>query len=140
MDRIKHHPLILAELVEPFDFFSEERMTLLHHHEHFDGSGYPYGLKGKQIPIGARLLAVADALVAMLSERPHRKKLSEKDAVGELVKNAGTQFDPAIIACFLEAIQASELIKIPPEVIKDLESQLPREQSACPQDVEMAKS
>jgi two-component system cell cycle response regulator len=117
MDGIKDHPLMLAELVEPFDFFSEERATLLYHHERFDGSGYPYGLEGEQIPIGARFLAIADAVVAMNSERPHRQRLSEEQVLNELVENAGSQFDPNLIGYFLDVFQESNLLDVSSEAV-----------------------
>jgi putative nucleotidyltransferase with HDIG domain len=74
-----------------------------HHHERFDGQGYPGGLKGDEIPIGSRIFAVVDSYVAMTSERPYRKKLSHEVAVKEIVRNSLTQFDPEVMAAFLQA-------------------------------------
>ncbi len=74
-----------------------------HHHERFDGQGYPEGLKGDEIPIGSRIFAVVDSYVAMTSERPYRKKLSHEVAIKEIVRNSLTQFDPEVVAAFLQA-------------------------------------
>ena len=73
----------------------------MHHHERYDGSGYPKGLKGEEIPLGARILSIADAYEAMVSDRPYRKALSLKKAKQELLKGSGTQFDPEIVKVFL---------------------------------------
>ena len=76
---------------------------VLHHHERWDGSGYPIGSAGADIPPEARVLAVADAFDAMTSDRPYRPALSELRAVAELERCAGTQFDPEVVAVFVEA-------------------------------------
>jgi HD-GYP domain-containing protein (c-di-GMP phosphodiesterase class II) len=75
---------------------------VLHHHERWDGNGYPDRLSGEQIPLGARIIFVADAFDAMTSERVYRKPLSEQDAVAELERCAGSQFDPAVVDAFSE--------------------------------------
>ena len=77
---------------------------VLHHHERWDGSGYPDRLSGEQIPLGARIIFVADAFDAMTSERVYRKPLSERDAVAELERCAGTQFDPAVVDAFSDEL------------------------------------
>ncbi len=88
---------ILALVVE-----SDELLGMVrHHHEHFDGSGYPDGLSGEQIPLGARILAVADTYHAMMWERPYRKAMSTESARAEIERCKGTQFDPVIADCFL---------------------------------------
>ena len=73
---------------------------VLHHHERWDGTGYPDGMRGEEIPLGARIIFVADAFDAMTSERVYRDPLSERDALAELERCAGTQFDPAIVEAF----------------------------------------
>ena len=77
----------------------------MHHHERYDGNGYPQGLKGEDIPKMARLLAVIDAYDAMNSNRPYRKKLSPGDIVQELIDESGKQFDPVIVKAFLSLLQ-----------------------------------
>ena len=107
-DIIKHHPYMVNDLAEMFDFFSDERSVLLHHHENYDGTGYPEGLKGDQIPLGARMFRVVDALVAMTSKRTYKKILSMEEAIAELSDNAGRQFDPSLVSMLLDIIKLHE--------------------------------
>ncbi len=102
--RIEEVPYVLAELTELFDFFANERSILLYHHENFDGSGYPEGLKGEQIPLGARIFALVDAFVAMTANRRYKEKLTIEAATEELSRNAGKQFDPNLVRIFLNII------------------------------------
>ena len=103
--RVEDGPYILAELTELFDFFSDERSILLYHHENFDGSGYPEGLEGDQIPIGARIFALVDAFVAMTSGRSYKEKLTMEKASIELEAYAGKQLDPKLVSIFLNIIR-----------------------------------
>jgi HD-GYP domain-containing protein (c-di-GMP phosphodiesterase class II) len=80
---------------------------VLHHHERWDGNGYPDRLRGEEIPLGARIIFVADAYDAMTSDRVYRRRLTDEEAVSELVRCAGTQFDPSIVAAFIEEFEAS---------------------------------
>ncbi|KUO64075.1 MAG: hypothetical protein APF84_08170 [Gracilibacter sp. BRH_c7a] len=84
-----------------YAFLAED---ILAHHERFDGTGYPKGIKEEEIPLHARIIAVADAYDAMISERPYRKPLSEDSAIEEIKRNAGTQFDPHIVEIFIEKV------------------------------------
>ncbi|MBI5206427.1 MAG: GAF domain-containing protein, partial [Candidatus Firestonebacteria bacterium] len=97
---IKKHPVIGASIIEPIEFLKPIRSIIRHHHEHYDGNGYPDGLEGENIIFEARILAVADAYDAMTSDRPYRNALSSQQALVELKKNAGTQFDPKIVGIF----------------------------------------
>ena len=81
--------------------------AILHHHERYDGKGYPKGLAGEEIPLLARILSVAEAYQAMTSERPYRQKLSNGDAIAELKMNAGSQFDPEIVNAFVKTPPSS---------------------------------
>jgi len=74
---------------------------ILYHHENYDGSGYPSGLKREQIPIGARIMAVVDAFEAMTIERPYKRRLSVSKAINEIKRNGGTQFDPKVVTAFV---------------------------------------
>lgn len=102
---IQKHPELGAEIVAPVMGAvgnGEIVRVILHHHERFDGKGYPYGLIGHSIPLGSRIIAVADSLSAMLQDRPYRKALSYEQAVEEIARNANTQFDPDIVQPFIE--------------------------------------
>ena len=102
---IKRHPKNGVQILEPLDFLNEEKMLILHHHERFDGTGYPDGMKGFEIPQGARIMALADSYDAMKSKRIYRDPLADELIRQEVVKNAGTQFDPEIVSIFIEVIQ-----------------------------------
>jgi putative nucleotidyltransferase with HDIG domain len=94
------HPEIGVGILKPIEQLEDVRPGVLHHHEHFDGSGYPAGLAGEEIPLLARIVAVADSFDAMLSNRPYKKGLALEDAVKELHRCAGSQFDPRVVAAF----------------------------------------
>lgn len=99
-DIIKQHPVIGAEIMAPITPFAGKNgivRMILHHHERFDGTGYPHGLKGRDIPLGARIIAVADSLSAMLQDRPYRHAMSFQCALSEIRDCAGTQFDPDVV-------------------------------------------
>jgi diguanylate cyclase (GGDEF)-like protein len=100
---VKSHPQWGARIVEPLKVTAIERIVR-HHHESFDGEGYPDHLKGEQIPLGARIIAVADAYHAMVSVRPFRKARSVEEALAELHRCRGTQFDPRVVDAFLRSI------------------------------------
>jgi HD-GYP domain-containing protein (c-di-GMP phosphodiesterase class II) len=85
---------------------------VLHHHERWDGAGYPDGLKGEQIPLGARIIFVTDAYDAMTSDRIYRPKRSADAALAELRRCAGTQFDPGIVAAFTEELGVSSSVEV----------------------------
>jgi len=101
---IKTHPLKSVSILEPLKFLQEEKEIILHHHERYDGKGYPQGLKKDQIPLGARIIAVADSFDAMSSDRIYRKRLSKEAVIKELKDNAGSQFDPHLAKVFLSII------------------------------------
>jgi putative nucleotidyltransferase with HDIG domain len=93
---IKQHPVIGAEIISPVEFLKEAVPIVLHHHEKFDGTGYPEGIKGLQIPCSARIIAVADAIDAMLSQRPYAPAKTVEQVREQLRLCSGTQFDPKI--------------------------------------------
>jgi putative nucleotidyltransferase with HDIG domain len=99
------HPLTGAKLLNEMNYGYEIVEAVLHHHERWDGKGYPYGLQGQEIPYYSRILSVADAFDAMISKRAYKKELPRDLALAELQANAGTQFDPYIVDAFLEKNQ-----------------------------------
>jgi hypothetical protein len=99
--QVNTHPAAGAELAGQFCMYGEGAEIIRHHHERWDGSGYPDGLVGEAIPLGARLIAVADVYDAMTSDRPYRRALSHEVAVSELTRGAGTQFDSRVVEAFL---------------------------------------
>lgn len=104
-DKVKQHPLISESILKPIKALKGSLKIIRHHHERYDGEGYPDRLMGKKIPLGARILAVCDAYDAMISERPYRKAMSVKKALEELKKHSGTQFDPLIAKRMIDLIE-----------------------------------
>lgn len=103
-ESMKRHPIIGYEIVEPLKLLHIALPGIRHHHERFDGQGYPDRLKGKEIPLSARILSIADAYEALTGTRPYRKAVSSQEAVNELKKCAGTQFDPELVEKFITAL------------------------------------
>lgn len=111
---IQAHPFIATQIISHIPRMKEVVNIIYHHHEHYNGNGYCCGLKGSSIPIGARILAVADAFDAMTSARPYRDALSLSEAINELKRNANEQFDPKIVKVFCQLIEKN------PEIFQDL--------------------
>ncbi len=104
-EEMRRHPEYGAEILCEKDFLHGAAEIVKSHHERYDGSGYPEGLKGDEIPIGARIVAVADTYDAMTSQRTYQQEpLSKSEAIEELRKHAGTQFDPKVVEAFIEVI------------------------------------
>ena len=103
-DEIMRHPLSSARIIKSLNRDDELKLAVLHHHERYDGSGYPEGMRGSEIPLGAQILNVADAFDAMCSKRPYRPPLSPSDAFELLEKGAGVQFSPEIVAAARAAL------------------------------------
>jgi putative nucleotidyltransferase with HDIG domain len=98
---IKSHPIVGAKILEPLRFLARETCAVRHHHERFDGTGYPDGLQGEAIPIVARVVTVADVFDAITSNRPYRTALTVAEAREEIATGRGTHFDPAVVDAFL---------------------------------------
>lgn len=107
-EAIQRHPLIASAILEPIEELRDIIADIRHHHERWDGGGYPDGLRGEAIPLGARILAIADSYDAMTSERSYHDPLSEEEAVAELTACAGTQFDPALVELFVAILADSK--------------------------------
>lgn len=106
---IRSHPAIGVKILGHTTYLRRELPLILHHHERYDGRGYPAGLAGEAIPIGARVLAVADALDAMLSRRAYRSALSMLKTKRELRSHSGTQFDPAVVDVLLAWLEEMDV-------------------------------
>lgn len=119
-ESVKKHPKIGATILKYTDSLTDVRNLILFHHERFDGSGYPDGLKGEEIPLPARILTVADSFDTMMSKRPYRDSLTKTQGIAELIKCSGTQFDPKIVEIFLGILRSKKLnvnkhvFKVPP--------------------------
>lgn len=100
-EEIKKHPLIGADILRSIQFLHDIVPLILYHHERWDGKGYPYGLRKDQIPMGARIVAIADTYQALISDRPYRPAFSKTQAIKLIKAGSGTQFDPAIVETFL---------------------------------------
>jgi HD-GYP domain-containing protein (c-di-GMP phosphodiesterase class II) len=107
---MKKHPEIGANLLAHFDSLKDVSTIILAHQECFDGSGYPKGLKGEEIPLFARIIGVADAYHAMTIDRPYRKALEAAEAISELLKYKGKQFDPKIADALIKGLKKKKLI------------------------------
>lgn len=102
---MKRHPEIGYRIAQATTELAVVADLILSHHERWDGQGYPHRLKGSEIPLSCRILAVADAYDAMTNDRVYRRAMSSADAIGELQENAGTQFEPHIVSIFIGLLQ-----------------------------------
>ena len=107
--KMHEHPSVGASILEPIGELSESLLGVKYHHERYDGSGYPEGLKGDRIPLIALIIAVADAFDAMTTDRPYRKALSKEEAVQEIEKASGKQFDPVFASALTELYQEGKV-------------------------------
>jgi diguanylate cyclase (GGDEF)-like protein len=114
---VVQHPRIGQVILEQAGAVKDAVPIILHHHERFAGHGYPFGLRAAEIPLGARIVAIADAYDAMLSDRPYRRAMSHADAIAELRRHAGTQFDPELVSLFCDLF-ASEPPAPDPAVVR----------------------
>jgi HD-GYP domain-containing protein (c-di-GMP phosphodiesterase class II) len=108
-EQMKRHPELGYRILSGISHLRDAGETVLAHHERYDGQGYPRGLKGEEIPIAARILAVVDSYTAMTSDRPHRKKMSHEMAVKEILRNSLTQFDPEVVRAFVRCDERGQV-------------------------------
>lgn len=104
-ESVKEHPLIGSQILEPISFLQDVKTIITEHHERFDGKGYPDGKKGEELSLEARIISIADAFDAMVSDRPYRKAMAYTDALEEIKQCAGTQFDPRLVELFINVIK-----------------------------------
>jgi putative two-component system response regulator len=109
-EEMRKHPITGAHMLKDMTYLAEAIPAVRHHHEHYDGTGYPDGLSGEDIPLEARIVAVADALDAMTSERAYRIAQSFEQAAAEIVHQSGQQFDPQVVAAFRRIWEAGQLL------------------------------
>ena len=106
---IERHTIVGEQILAPVEFLAGVRTLVRHEHERWDGHGYPDKLAGESIPLGSRIILACDALHAMTSDRPYRAALSLEDAVAELRRHAGTQFDPRVVRALLAVLDESPM-------------------------------
>ncbi len=111
VDIIRQHSVIGDNIVAPLNLLPRERALILHHHERWDGSGYPMGVVGEEIPILSRIIALADSYDAITSDRPYRKCRTHEEALAEIAAHAGSQFDPDLTRQFIEIMSQPEAAK-----------------------------
>ena len=117
---MRNHAAAGAEIIEHVGSIPGLYDGVRHHHERYDGRGYPDGLKGDAIPYIARLIAVCDAYDAMTSNRVYRKHLTIEQVMTELEKGVGTQFDPIIVTKMLELLREGRLENLSPDMVEDV--------------------
>lgn len=110
-ETMREHPVIGEQMLLPYRQFRHQALIVRSHHERWDGRGYPDSLRGQNVPISARIIGVADAFDAMTSTRPYRPAMSRERAVEEIRKNAAIQFDPMVVASFLQVMEEADKIR-----------------------------
>ncbi len=121
-DLVKQHPQIGADIIKDIKLLTDEKKVVLHHHERFDGCGYPDKLEGEEIPLMARIIAVADCFDAMTSNRAYRDATSYSAAINEILECSGKQFDPKVVKAFIECF---------PEIFPDVKVESKKESTAA---------
>jgi HD-GYP domain-containing protein (c-di-GMP phosphodiesterase class II) len=110
--QVAQHPARTVEIVKPLEFQEQVTEIIMAHHERMDGRGYPRGLKGDQIPMGARIIAVVDAYESMTAGRPDRQAMSHEDAVLELKRCTGSQFDSRAVDAFTQLFAGQKIVNM----------------------------
>jgi signal transduction histidine kinase/HD-GYP domain-containing protein (c-di-GMP phosphodiesterase class II) len=110
--KVSEHPARTVEIVKPIEFQDQVSEIIMAHHERMDGRGYPRGLRGEQIPLGARIVSVVDAYESMTVGRPYRQAMSHQEAVRELQRYSGTQFDPKVVDAFVQLYGTQSVAKV----------------------------
>lgn len=121
---LKDLPYKIAEVTEIFDYFDNERAILLTRSENYDGTGFPDGLSGDEIPLGSRIISIVDSFAAMDSDRPFRSKLDPKSILEELKNEAGKQFDPVLVLKLIDIIEDNNLLELSSEQLQQSRTEL----------------
>lgn len=111
-NEMKKHPTTGYNIIASIPNLHDASDIVVSHHERFDGQGYPNGVSGDDIPLGARIFSVVDAYTAMTSDRPHRKKMSHEMAVKEILRNSLTQFDPEVVRAFVRCEERGDIVPL----------------------------
>jgi putative nucleotidyltransferase with HDIG domain len=104
-DMVKEHPVQGAQLIEPIMVWKDIAPLILHHHEHFDGTGYPQGLKQEEIPLGSRIICVAEVFDAMTNEKSYTVARNKAEAIAELETYSGTRYDSKVVTALVEVLE-----------------------------------
>lgn len=128
--QMKRHPEFGFDFLDGIRHLRDCGDIVLSHHERFDGQGYPRGIKGEDIPLGARIFSVVDAYTAMTADRPHRKKMSHEMAINEIMRNSLTQFDPEVVRAFQRCVDRGDITWVASDGETTSLSDLPRETPA----------
>ncbi|MCX8058575.1 MAG: HD-GYP domain-containing protein [Spirochaetes bacterium] len=107
---MKKHVFFSYQILQPLSFLEEERKIILHHHEKWDGTGYPYGLKGEEIPFESRIISIVDSFDAMNTNRPYRKKVNMDYIKNQFIENLGKQFDPILGEKFIQFLENKDIV------------------------------
>lgn len=121
-ERMKSHPLNTVQILRRINFPWNVDLIIRHHHEQYNGNGYPDGIKGRYIPLGSRIIAIADSFVAMTTDRAYRKALPEDAAVNEILKMVGSQFDPEVVEFFMAVLNELNSARVEKKPLLVLES------------------
>ena len=117
-DMIKRVPMQGAQLLRSISSLKPVLPIVRHHHERFDGKGYPQGLRGEEIPVGARIVSVVNSFIAMVSKRSYRERMTLDQSIREIQANRGTQFDPKVVDAFVKVIQRKDLQALVEQAMK----------------------
>jgi HD-GYP domain-containing protein (c-di-GMP phosphodiesterase class II) len=115
---IETHPELGERILAPIERLEDVRPIVRHCHEHFDGTGYPDGRKGDEIPVESRIILVCDAFHAMTTDRPYRKRLPQEEALSRLEEASGKQFDPRVVRAFVRLVRAEGIFHPEPESVR----------------------